>query len=129
MAYANTVTVLKKGAEVLVTITETEAGATSEPDAIDLGYVRMRLIKQECHLTAGTGTTVDPILGKATDPANATNADKIIASNGTAAANIYNQPATPVTMDITGVVYHRSQVDAAADNSITTTYHFLVGWK
>lgn len=128
MAYASAVTVVRKGKEITVTIVETDARDTSEPAAIDLAIIRGRVLKQECHLTDGTGTTVDPVLGKVTNPA--ASPDKVIVSNATPAANVANQSLLPgTTFDITGPVYHRSVPNnATEDHDITTIYHILVGW-
>ena len=47
--------------------------------------------------------------------------------NLTAAAIIHNQASPPVAYSATSL-FHRSRVDAAADNVITTTYYISAGW-
>jgi hypothetical protein len=136
MAYAASVTVTRRGGEILVTISETEAASTSEA-SIDLGVQKFRVFRQICQLTSGTGTTVDPILGNGTgttvDPilGNATNPSgiSVILENDTAAATADNSVTGGVTGYVSnGTLYHRSQVDAGTDNSVSTQYHIVVGW-
>ena len=84
-----------------------------------------RIISQECILSAGTGTTIDPILGSQADPA--TGAWKV--ENATAAAAVFNVPATgiPYGPEITSF-FHRAVPDnVAADHTITTNYYVLKG--
>ena len=124
MAYAASVTVTRRGGEILVTISETEAASTSEA-SIDLGVQKFRVHRQICHLTSGTGTTVDPILGNATNPSGIS----VILENDTAAATADNSVTGGVTGYVSnGTLYHRSQVDAGTDNSVSTEYHIVVGW-
>ena len=124
MAYAASVTVTRRGGEILVTISETEAASTSEA-SIDLGVQKFRVHRQICQLTSGTGTTVDPILGNATNPSGIS----VILENDTAAATADNSVTGGVTGYVSnGTLYHRSQVDAGTDNSISTQYHLVVGW-
>ena len=124
MAYAASVTVTRRGGEILVTISETEAASTSEA-SIDLGVQKFRVFRQICQLTSGTGTTVDPILGNATNPSGI----NVIRENDTAAATADNSITGGVTGYVSnGTLYHRSQVDAGTDNSVSTEYHIVVGW-
>ena len=124
MAYAASVTVTRRGGEILVTISETEAASTSEA-SIDLGVQKFRVHRQICQLTSGTGTTVDPILGNATSPSGIS----VILENDTAAATADNSITGGVTGYVSnGTLYHRSQVDAGTDNSVSTEYHIVVGW-
>ena len=124
MAYAASVTVTRRGGEILVTISETEAASTSEA-SIDLGVQKFRVHRQICQLTSGTGTTVDPILGNATNPSGI----NVILENDTAAATADNSITGGVTGYVSnGTLYHRSQVDAGTDNSVSTEYHIVVGW-
>lgn len=124
MAYAASVTVTRRGGEILVTISETEAASTSEA-SIDLGVQKFRVYRQICQLTSGTATTVDPILGNATNPSGI----NVILENDTAAATADNSITGGVTGYVSnGTLYHRSQVDAGTDNSVSTQYHIVVGW-
>ena len=124
MAYAASVTVTRRGGEILVTISETEAASASEA-SIDLGVQKFRVHRQICQLTSGTGTTVDPILGNATNPSGIS----VILENDTAAATADNSITGGVTGYVSnGTLYHRSQVDAGTDNSVSTEYHIVVGW-
>ena len=77
-------------------------------------------------MTAGTGTTVQPVLGNATDPDNGA---AWLFSTDAAANPVHQQNAVPITYG-TGVssFFHRSKVNAGADNTVTTVYHFRRGW-
>jgi hypothetical protein len=124
MAYAAAVTVTRRGGEIRVTISETEAASTSEA-TIDLGVQKFRVHRQICQITAGSGSTVDPILGNATAPSGA----NIILENDTAAATADNAITGGVTgYSSNGTLYHRSQVDSATDNTVVSVYHITVGW-
>ena len=130
MAYNNpSPTVTKSKRSVVVIIEETDAEATSEPQAIELGFKYGRVLMQRCHLASGgTGTTVDPVLGTTTDPA--ATAKNVIISNGSPGASISNQlgaPGVPFYTE-TGKLYHRSVVDSGNDNTISTEYHIVQGW-
>ena len=129
MAYNNPApTVTKSKRSVVVTISETDAEATSEPQAIELGFKYGRILMQKCHLTSGAGSTVDPVIGTVTNPASS--AKDIIISNGTAGASISNQLGAPGVpfYTATGKLYHRSVVDSGTNNAISTEYHIVQGW-
>ena len=124
MAYAASVTVTRRGGEIRVTISETEAASTSEA-TIDLGVQKFRVHRQICTLSSGSATTVDPILGNATAPSGA----NVILENDTAAATADNAITGGVTgYSSNGTLYHRSQVDSASDSTVVSEYHFTVGW-
>lgn len=124
MAYAASVTVTRRGGEIRVTISETEAASTSEA-TIDLGVQKFRVHRQICTLSSGSATTVDPILGNATAPSGA----NVILENDTAAATADNAITGGVTgYSSNGTLYHRSQVDSATDNTVVSIYHITVGW-
>ena len=124
MAYAATVTVDRKGGEIRVTISETEAAATSEA-SIDLGVQSFRVHRQICQITAGSGATVDPILGNLTNPSGAS----VILENDTAAATCDNSVTGGLTAYTSnGTLYHRSNVNTGTDNTVVSVYHVTVGW-
>ena len=124
MAYAASVTVTRRGGEIRVTISETEAASTSEA-TIDLGVQKFRVHRQICSLSSGSATTVDPILGNATAPSGA----NVILENDTAAATCDNSVTGGVTgYSSNGTLYHRSQVDSASDSTVVSIYHVTVGW-
>jgi hypothetical protein len=124
MAYAGTVTIKHNGTDVLVAIAETEAASTSEA-TITLPFEHGVVTRLGCSLDSGTGTTIDPILGTASDPSGL----ELVLSNDTAAASVDITPSVPVPFFAAGgVLYHRSQVDADTDNSITTYYHIRRGY-
>jgi hypothetical protein len=130
MAYASTITVQEAGSGFyVVTISETEAAAASEVE-IDLSAQGLpavgAVVARRCAVFSGTATTVQPVLGIVTDPDNGS---AWLFSTDTAANPVHQQPAAAVTYG-TGVssFFHRSKVDAGADNSVTTVYHFRRGW-
>jgi len=110
-----------------VTITETEAAAASEAEIVlaDEGLPTVgRIIHRGCKLTSGTGTTVSPVSGELTDPANA--AFYRFQFGGTAAALVNEQPTKPLAY-VGSSLFHRSGVNAGTDNSITTVYLIVAG--
>jgi len=121
MAYAAVITLTRKGNDYLVQIAETEAGGATEATITGIP-VRGRVLRQQATLTAGSGSTIDPILGNATNPAAAT--ASLVVENATAAATIDNMsdPAVPY-VSATGTLYHRSVCDSGSDNSVTTLYY------
>lgn len=132
MAYASTITVTEMQAASfagwLLEISETDAAASSEVEIVlaDYGLPAFgRVITQAGQLTSGSGATIDPVLGSATDPATAI--WKV--ENDTAAAQIHNVPATgiPYGTEITSL-FHRSAVNTGTDNAITSRYYILKGW-
>jgi len=146
MAYAATITVSITPRAVLadylhpsspfatvyvLTITETEAAQTSETEIVlaDEGLPPVGQIHaQLCQLTAGTGTTIDPVLGDTTDPAS----DALWKlENETAAAQAHNQPTSPVKYgpEVTSFFHRAAPNNAAADHSITTRYYITAGWE
>ena len=132
MAYSATVTVSRKGNDFVVQIVELEAGTATEATITGIP-LRGRLLRQKATLTAGSGSTVDPILGNAANPTAA--AASIIVVNATAAAtidNISDGPGAPYVAS-TGSMYHRSVCDSGSDNSVTTLYYLTgaspaTGW-
>ena len=130
MPYVEAVTVVRKGREVVVEITETGALTGSEPTAIGLKFARGVLLRATCVLTAGTGPSVDPVLGTVTDPGASANAASVVYANGTAAATVDYVPSTPIPFHTsTGELFHRSVPSGGSDNAITTKYFIRVGWN
>ena len=129
MAYAAVVTITPLlsplGQGMLVSIAETDAAATSEA-TINLGLLHFRVHHQICDLISGTGSTVDPILGRSTNPSGG----NLIVANDTAAASVNNSLTGGTTGYVAGgTLFHRSVVnDATADHVINTEYHITVGW-
>ena len=124
MAYAATVTVTRKGSEILVTVSETEAASGSEA-TITIGVTKFRVHRQICTLSSGSGASVDPILGRATSPSGA----NVILDNDAAAATADNSVTGGVTgYSSDGILYHRSKVNTGTDNTVVSEYHLTVGW-
>ena len=128
MAYAGTPTITKTSiggrSHFTVTIAETEAAAGSEWSVPGLG-LRVTIYSYRATLTAGTGTTVNPILGSAAAFTASTQGH--IATNATTAAHINDQTVLRCYLP-TGVLYGRSTVDAAADNTVATEIMIVDGW-
>ena len=80
---ASTATVTRKGNEVVVSITGTSIAAATEA-TIPLGFTKGRILRQGCVKTAGSGSTVDPIIGTATNPSGAA----VVMESGTPAAAV-----------------------------------------
>lgn len=124
------------GGRYYVTITETNAGASDEVELTTVDNpasdrtklpAKGRVLSQRCQLVSGTGTTVDPVLGRVTNPAS--NASYSIAENATAAASVINLADPPIVYSSTGnKLFHRSVPDAGSDNTIHTTYEIMEGW-
>ncbi len=72
-------------------------------------------------LTAGTGTTIDPIMGHTATPV----ATQVILQNGTKGVDIDLQPEGGAAYYLpTGVLYGQAICDAAADN--VTAWEILI---
>lgn len=144
MAYAAVVSVRQVGStEFLVQINETDCGPNDEA-TIDVAAAALgpgvplvgKIRRQTVVLQAGTATTVNGILGEVPDPpANPTRVvcennptvQPIPAINDTQGIATYKD-ATPSPLGPWGRLFHRSQPDAGADNTITTFYHISSGW-
>lgn len=130
MAYAATVAVSYKGAvngreTFLVTITETEAAAASEWSVTGLPDIGT-ITHYQATLTAGSGATINPILGKAASFSADT--QNHIATNTNTAVHINDGARTPYTLQGgAGTIYGRSTVNAGADNSISTLFVVVEG--
>lgn len=119
MAYSAAVSVTKIGPEFWsLVVVETEAGAATEA-VIQHGHLPIggRVHRHAATLDSGTGTTIDPVLGVATNPTT----DDVIVSNDTAAAAVDNLQAggVPYLCQTTNTLYLRSVCDAGSDNVVT----------
>lgn len=124
MAYAASVTVVRSGTDVVVTISETECAAASEA-TINLGVQHFRIHRQLVALTAGTGTTIDPVIGTDSNPAG----NSLLLANGDPAAAVDNSLTGGVACyDPNGTLFHRSQPSAGTDNAVSTTYLITCGF-
>lgn len=124
MAYAGTPTVTRKGNDYIVTISETEAGAATEATITGLPR-KGRVMRYKVDLTAGSGATVDPVLGTATNPAGST----IVVQNDTAADPVDLQDVAGYRYySATGTLYHRSVLNAGSDNSVTVQILISADW-
>lgn len=135
MPYAGTVTItpaitlanapvlLQPGQLFRVRIAETATASTSESEIPFYLPFFGTMLAQRAYLSAGTGTTVDPILGTTTAPAGI----EIVAENDTAAATVSNAPTGGVPFyTSTGSLFHRSRPDSASDNTVAVEYLFRV---
>ena len=123
-SFSTTITAIGSG-DYVVQVSELEAGPATEATIVGLppkGRVRAQIAQ----LISGTGTTIDPVLGTATNPA-ASALTKIL-DNGTAAAGINNQATRPIDYyDVDGTLYHRSVCDAGL-STVVTIYLISASW-
>ena len=76
-------------------------------------------------LISGTATTINPIMGSATNPAGI----DLIVSNATAASSVNNIASPAIPFVASANLFVRSKPDAGADNVIYSQYIFLSGWE
>jgi hypothetical protein len=109
----------------VVTVTETEGGASSEVELVTAGGDRPpragRLLRCIATRSAGTATTRQPRLGIAA--AATTGQIRYQATTTAVGTTIDEQPTASVTYE-GPALYHRSQPDAGSDNAMITVYHF-----
>jgi len=126
MAYSvsSVTTSLGKG-RYIITIQESDCGVADEATITNVPAAA-RLLKQVTHLASGTATTIDPVIGFQTNPSGLS----VLASNDVAAASVNNISSPPNPFNCsTGVLYHRSNPDAGADNVIATRYLLIADWE
>jgi len=112
------------GARFVVSIAGASVAATTEVEITGLPvYGRIMLLRES--LVSGTGTTIDPVLGTATNPATS-----VLLENDTAAAAVVLQPAGgPVPYYAAGgSLFYRPVPDAGADNVTAAEILILEGW-
>lgn len=135
MAYAASISVqtLQYGGDekglFVVTINETDATNTSECSFE--APKTFRLLRQTCKLTAGSGSTIDPVVGTVTDPGAAASSAELVYANGAAAARVNNDVNSGQGAAFYapgGKLYHRSVPDSGTNNSVTTIYLIQGGW-
>ena len=129
MAYAATVTVNHapsvNGMQCFsVLIEETDAAASSEATIEGIPSYG-RVVRQVCHHSSGTGSTVDPILGISTNPAGA----DVVVENDTAGGTVDNYVDGASYYASGATLYHRSNVNSGTDNVVTTRYLIVAGWE
>jgi len=133
MAYNNplpTVTNLGDG-DWEVSISETGCANGDEAQAIQmpkhLGNTKFRLLRTRCRKTAGSAVTVQPTLGRQTDPV----ANNAVERQAIAASAVDEQYIDPIFVrtDADGRFFHRSLPSAGADNAILTDYRLKEGWN
>lgn len=132
MAYAKTVTIRQyNDNDFEILIDETDCAATSEAEISDERLPRQfRIFRQVCVLVSGTGASVDPILGRATNPSGR----DVFAENGTPAATVDNVAVVPIPCYNTdendpGKLYHRSRPNAGTDNVVRSSYLIRADWE
>jgi hypothetical protein len=126
---AFTTTVVRRGNVFRCIIVETLIRDTSEATITGVNGLKAsigRIFRQAGVLIVGTGTTIDPILGRTTNPTGLA----VIVENGTPAGTIDNAGEAPyfaTEVDADGpTLYHRSNVNSVvADHSVTTEYIIL----
>lgn len=132
MPYVVTTTIeLLEGPLVRLTIVETNAAAASETMIADQRIPRTgTVIRQTSVLQAGTGTAVAPVLGTVTNPVGTPDVVCQVATPGAAVVDVFGEAPyhTYPQVGAPGRLFHRSRVNAAADNTITTVYLIVPGW-
>ena len=130
MAYVATVTgptvsVIKGRAHYRYKVVETGASPTSTftlPGAPAVGFVSL----YRANITAGTGTTINPRLGRTVGFVTTTN--DVIGVNSTTAALINDGSVLKYAGLVAGNIFGRSYPDnAAADHSITSEIEVVEG--
>lgn len=131
MAYTQstpTVKVTMEGGRQVVRIsfTETETSSTSEWVVTDSRLPRMgTVVLYKADLTAGTGTTIQPKMGRATNPTVDT---QNWIGQISAAAGAINDASPLRFANLAGVLYGRSTPNnAAADHSVSTEITIISG--
>lgn len=118
-------TVTRKGKGILVTISETGAGSSTE-ETLAIGIQKGRVMRQVCRVTSGSASTVDPILTRVT---SGTGID-IVLENDTAAATVDNSVSGGVPFfAASGNLFHKSVPNAGSDNAIASEYYIVDGWE
>ena len=128
MAYSNNIEIHRtegNGKCITVVITELEVSSTDEAGPIDLGMDRFRVLRQSTVKVSGSATTLNPILGRATNPTGKT----VLVENETPGDPIDNSPSPPVSCWAPAKnLYHRSKPNIGSDNVIYTEYHIIKDW-
>lgn len=121
MAYAATTNVEKRTISgrrhYIVTISESDASATDEWSVDGLPNIGTILLYQAT-LESGTGTTIQPKLGKVTGWTQATQDD--ITEQASAAAHVKDQTPVRYVLEAGHQLFGISTVDAGADNVVET---------
>ena len=107
-----------------VAIAGTSVAAATEVEITGLPvYGRIMLLRES--LVSGTGTTIDPVLGTATNPATS-----VLVENDAAAASVVLQAAGgPVPYYASGgSLFYRAVPDAGSDNVTSGEILILEGW-
>ena len=132
MAYANTPTL--SAAKTISgrrhwtgTVTETETAAASEwgPLGADDLPARFTLVKIKAQKTAGSATTIAPVIANATPATASTIAEE---AAYTAAAFISDTTRVHVDNTAGSGLYGTTTPDAGTDNSVTTKIYIVEGW-
>jgi|TARA_R100000479_G_C6315016_1_gene175475 hypothetical protein len=124
MAFTATVSHIG-GRDILVTISETNVGASSEATITGLPKKGI-LLSQLADKTAGSASTIDP---RVTTASGSTLATQTVIENDTAAASISNLASPPIPYySADGKLYVKSGADSGSDNSITTVLLIRAGW-
>lgn len=93
--------------------------------AADAACFRGVITRFRCYKVSGTGATIAPIMGYATDPGGAGIAKRII-EVAAAVADIdeFLLPPIPFRCDTTGKVYFRPVCASASDNVVFVEIHY-----
>jgi hypothetical protein len=110
---------------VLASIVETGARDTTEVACTGVPVIG-QILSYKATLTAGTGTTINPIVGRAASVAAST--QNHVLTLGTTAAHVHERNSTSVYYSSTGALYVRSRPNSSAtDHAISTEILIVEG--
>ena len=127
---ASTVRIIKHGPkEYTIEVDETSLTTSSEA-TIDLPaeLQLFRLYSYISRLRSGAAATIQPTLGRVTNPTNAEDIE-LQATAGAGPFTEYLSP--PLRMMANGALklYHRAKPNTGSDNSVLTRYRVRAGWE
>ena len=123
MAYASTVAVSRAGDRVRVTVTETDADATTEA-TLEIGQQYLTLLSQEFKQSAGGAGGFTPSLST---KSAGTAGDGLLYTSGDS-TGILNSRINVQAYSADGKYYHRAEAARLDDNDLVTVYTFKIGW-
>ena len=114
----SSITSLASGDVIQITITETECAAASEATPTLGRQCLFYTLRYEVVQASGTGTTINPRFGPATNPDGM--GGVLMLSGGAAAPpKSVDTGGARVTTDTSGRLFHRTVPNAGADNTYT----------
>ena len=125
MAYTGAMTLDNLGdGDYQINVVETDVAVGDEPAGLTVPFHKYTLLRIVSEKSAGAAATLQPVVGRTTDPATAVEAVT------TAAAVVDEQPVRPTKCrtGADGKIYWRTRPDAGADNAVTSFMRVREGW-